>query len=453
MMNIRCTLRRASLAIRPQRRWVLDVSQFRQGELVDVGKFGLSKRAAKALEVMGFSRLYPVQAVCYDEIAGGRSLMVRSNPGSGKTLAYVLPVVEKVMAEPAAMAGHPSVLILVPTKELVYQVTKTIKSVGKMSVTALAVTGKSDVKMELEELGGSVDILVGTPGRVSDLLGQKKIHLDSLKTLVIDEADITIRGAIRQLHEISNGLKENRGHQTVTFSATVSRDMMRAMRLFNEKPVVVNMVDEEPRLVSAKVTHQYIEWKQYDMVPVVGWLVQEYWKRDPAARIIVFVNSVDAAHRMVQSDVMKGLGVEVEVMSSAVEAQARQNIMKRLSIGELKLVISTDVLSRGINVPDLNLVVSTGVPKDVNSYVYRSGRTGRADAPGHSVIIISPGDNPHITHLERTSNITIHPVVIPPEVASSLTAQCQLTKNTTRSRYSSFGSRGPRGVGAWGKQK
>jgi superfamily II DNA/RNA helicase len=336
---------------------------------------GVSPDFVTALEAMGRTSPFPVQALTIPDALAGRDVCGKAKTGSGKTLAFGLPVLERVKsAEPR----RPRALILVPTRELCVQVKEELAPLGKArGTTVSAIYGGAKMETQVKELQQGVEIVVATPGRMIDMIERKEIFLDDVDQVVLDEADrMADMGFLPQVEWILRHIPGQ--HQTLLFSATLDGVVDTLIKRYQADPVMHEVVSEEVSV--DQMQHRFLSVHDMDKAKVAAAIIRG------TNRTIVFVRTKRAADR-VASDLRRE-GVEAESIHGDLRQSQREKALKDFGDGKLHALVATDVAARGIHVDDVDVVIHYDPPEDHKDYVHRSGRTARAGESGVVVTLV-----------------------------------------------------------------
>ena len=325
----------------------------------------------------GWTRLMPVQAHALPYLMAGRDIMVQSRTGSGKTGAYLLPLLS--LLDPAEKKAQ--ALILAPTRELASQVEHEARVL--FEGTGLAVTalyGGVGYGRQLEALRSGVQLIVGTPGRVLDHLLKRTLSLDALKALIFDEADRMLSiGFYPDMKEIQRYLPQ-RPMLSTLFSATYPQHVLNLAGEFLREPQMLSLSQGQVHV--AAIQHLFVECGRMDKDRTLVRLMET---ENPTSAII-FCNTKSNVHYV--TAVLKGFGYDADELSADLSQNKRENVLARLREGKVRLLVATDVAARGIDIPALSHVFLYEPPEDRESYIHRAGRTGRAGAVGTVISLV-----------------------------------------------------------------
>jgi superfamily II DNA/RNA helicase len=330
---------------------------------------GVSPDFVAALEKMGRTSPFPVQALTIPDALAGRDVCGKAKTGSGKTLAFGLPVLERVKtAEPR----RPRALILVPTRELAVQVRDELAPLGEVrGVSVIAIYGGAKMETQSAELAKGAEMVVATPGRMIDMIERKEISLEDITQVVIDEADrMADMGFLPQVEWILRHVPGH--HQTLLFSATLDGVVDTLIKRYQTDPAMHEVVSEQVTVDQMK--HRFLAVHDMDKVRVAATIIKN------SNRTIVFVRTKRAADRV--ADNLSREGVSVASIHGDLRQSQREKALKDFTDGKLSALVATDVAARGIHVDDVDVVIHYDPPEDAKAYLHRSGRTARAGATG-----------------------------------------------------------------------
>jgi ATP-dependent RNA helicase DeaD len=354
----------------------------------------LSAEVRRAIDEMGYRHPTPVQRAVFEAASEGRSLVVQARTGTGKTAAFGLPLVDRLV-RPATKAVQ--ALILCPTRELALQVSRELEALGKHRGTkVVAIYGGAPMGKQVEALAGGAQIVAGTPGRVLDHLRHKTLDPSGIRTLVLDEADEMLSmGFARELNAILEALPKSR--QGLFFSATIPPDIERLANAQLKNPEFVTLSSDQ--VGALQIAHFVYVMRHGD-------------KRDQLARIIevedpesavVFCNTRDETQRVAEA--LKARGFDADWLNGDLPQSDRERVMAATREGRLRFLVATDVAARGIDISHLTHVINHDFPESAEQYVHRTGRTGRAGRTGTAISIIGPKDIGNLYLLRLTYKI------------------------------------------------
>lgn len=363
---------------------------------------GLSEDRIKQLEKLGFEQPTDVQAQAIPQLLKGKDVVGQSQTGTGKTAAFSLPILEQINVEETAVQA----LILTPTRELAQQVATAMKNFSHdRALKILTVYGGQSIDRQIQTLKRGVQVVVGTPGRIIDLLNRKALRLNALRYVVLDEADEMLSmGFIDDVREILRQAPEQR--QTACFSATMPRLIQDLINQFMDDPVSLKI--QQP-----KGTPQRIEQRVYK--------VPRGWTKGKALKPILAVENPESALIFVRtkrtaSEITQELqsgGYSVDEYHGDLSQSQRERLVQRFRNNQVRLVVATDIAARGLDVENLSHVINFDLPDNIETYIHRIGRTGRAGKTGVAISLSQPRDRHTIRQIERRLHQRLNLVSIP----------------------------------------
>jgi ATP-dependent RNA helicase RhlE len=347
--------------------------------------FGFEKEILRAVEKAGYTRPTPVQAAAIPKVMQGHDLTAIAQTGTGKTAAFVLPILHRVFREnrDGEMRGLKA-LILAPTRELAVQIMENIRIYGNgLPIRAAAIFGGVEEEAQIKALRKGVDFVVATPGRLIDLMGRQKIDFNLLEVLVLDEADRMLHmGFLPDIEKIVSDLPKRR--QTLMFSATFPKEVESLARRFQYQP---KMVQIGKRSNPADTVAQCV----YEVpAHLKNPLLLELLKQPNFKRVLVFVRMKDGANLL--TNFLKLSQVKVAKLHSSRSQEQRLQALQDFKDGKVQVLVATDIVARGIDIDGVTQVVNFDFPVNPEDYVHRIGRTGRAEAAGEAISLVPKGD-------------------------------------------------------------
>ncbi len=354
---------------------------------------GLSDIMLAALDRAGYSEPSPVQAGIIPRVLEGVDVLGQARTGTGKTAAFAIPILEIVKHVKGAA---PEALVLVPTRELAVQVRDEFEKLAHgRRIVCVPVYGGKPLRGQISKLDRGADVVVGTPGRVLDMLSRGALDLKSLRTVVLDEADRMLDIGFRP--DIEKILRRcPRDRQTLLLSATVAPGVERLARTYMHEPEVL---DFSPKTKSVDTIEQFYftvdQERKFD-------LLVELLKREKPDQAIVFCRTKRGTERIYRR-VSKGFS-DVDMMHGDMAQSARDRVMKAFRAGEVKLLIATDVVGRGIDVSSISHIINYDIPQSSDDYVHRVGRTGRMGREGVAYTFVTTEEGSELTRIEILIN-------------------------------------------------
>lgn len=355
---------------------------------------GLPAYFEKTLTAQGYSKPYPIQEKAIPAILSGRDVLGIAQTGSGKTAGYVLPILMGLHGKTETKNRHINALVLVPTRELAIQVGEVFRIFGEslpFPFKSMVAHGGVSINPQMKGLM-HVNVLVATPGRLLELAESNALHFSGLTSLVLDEADKMLNlGFKAEMDRILALLPARR--QNLLFSATLSPDVEAVNRVLLTDPLIIK--------VETEVT-------ETDLINQTGYLVSAERKgpllrhligKHAMKQVLVFTSSVYQADLV--ADKLSKAGIKAAAIHSKKSQGARREALDRFKIGSLNVLVTTDLLSRGIDIAFLPYVVNYELPRSPKDFVHRIGRTGRADNPGEAITFVTPEDAHHFKIIQK----------------------------------------------------
>lgn len=332
-----------------------------------------------------------VQAEAIPAALTGKDLIVQAQTGSGKTLAFVIPIVQRILENPSQRGTL--ALIVTPTRELALQVQEVIASIAP-SIKPACIIGGASIRNQIRELRDDSRIVVGTPGRINDLLQQRELILRKCQTFVLDEADEMLSmGFLEEVRSILTKLPAQR--QGMLFSATISPRVQMLSQSFLKEPQ--SIVIELNEINKPDIEHLFFRVSG-GVTEKASALCNLIESQNPTSAVI-FCNSKSDTELV--EVYLRRRGFQASRINSDLSQKERQNIMQSMKNGELRLLIATDVAARGIDIESLDLVVNYSLHEDTEVYVHRTGRTGRAGRSGRAISIVGAQDFASFYRLQK----------------------------------------------------
>ena len=365
----------------------------------------LSKQLLRALDDIGFENPTPIQEKAYPIISSGTDAVGIAQTGTGKTFAYLLPILKQLTY---SEQRHPRVLIVVPTRELVAQVVSEIEKLTKyMSVRCLGVYGGANINTQKQKVYDGLDILVATPGRLIDLTLSRTLQLTGVKKLVIDEVDEMLNLGFRaQLTQILDALPPKR--QTLLFSATLNEDVELMISKYFNKPEYIELISRGTPLEKI-IQHAYFVPNFNTKINLLKWLLHH---EKGFSKVLLFVKNKKMADD-IYLELEEEFPTEIGVIHSNKSQPQRFAAVKYFDEGVHRLLIATDIIARGLDIPNVTHVVNFDIPKEASAYIHRIGRTGRADKAGISMSFISEAEKLFQVAIETLMNKKIPILKLP----------------------------------------
>ncbi|MCG8329096.1 MAG: DEAD/DEAH box helicase [Chitinophagales bacterium] len=372
--------------------------------------FGFEPGLMEGLEAMGFETATPVQEQAIPPIMEGKDVLACAQTGTGKTAAFLLPVLNRLAQEPN---DGIDTLIIEPTRELAQQVDQQLEALSYFtSVSSIAVYGGRDghaMEQEKRALKRGAPIIVATPGRLTSHLDLGYVKLDSIRHLILDDADRMLdMGFAPAIMNIVNKLPLER--QTLLFSATMPGNIRKFARqiLRDKKPVEINIAISKP---AKNILQAAYEIREDAKLKLAEWVIAQNQR---AERILIFAGTKKKVRELQSS--LNRMGAKVGAVHSDLAQEERENCLLNFKNGSLPIVVATDVLSRGIDIKGIDVVVNYDVPGDAEDYVHRIGRTARADASGLALTFINAEDRYKFRRIEDLMEMKVRKLPLPPDL-------------------------------------
>jgi ATP-dependent RNA helicase RhlE len=369
-------------------------------------QLGLGPRACASLARLGYERPTPIQTEAIPLVLSRVDLLARAQTGTGKTAAFGLPMIERLLARESRAVGRmPAGLILVPTRELAVQVHQALSRYAEATpLRVVAIFGGVAMNGQLEALRRGVDIVVATPGRLIDHLQRRTIDLSAIDMLTLDEADRMLdMGFLPALKRVAAALPRRR--QTLLFSATLSDAIVGLSAAFTRDAV---RIDVSPRqIVAATVTHQVhdvpVERKRHVLTRIL--------MQDGTGQALVFCRTKRGANRLGED--LGRSGIRTGVIHGNKSQGARSRALEDFRAGRARVLVATDIAARGLDIAHLPLVVNFDLPLVPEDYVHRIGRTGRAGQHGRAVSLVSASEIGLLRQIQRVVAAPLERVAVP----------------------------------------
>ena len=361
---------------------------------------GLPSTLVEILEKQEYKAPYPIQKVAIPVILKGKDVLGIAPTGSGKTASYVLPVLSRLQQSKEAKNRQVDVLVLVPTRELAEQVKEVFVLFEKgleHSVPIMAVYGGVSINPQMKALFG-ISVLVATPGRLLDLVASNAVQFNKLQTLILDEADKLLNlGFKEEMNKIFALLPKKR--QNLLFSATLNEKVEEIHQFLLHNPEVINVAPKEGNLENIRqLAYTIAEEKK-------GPLLRHLIKSENMQQVLVFTASTYKSEHV--ADKLHKNGIDARSIHGKKSQHARTKALEAFKAGKLRVLVATDLLARGIDIEFLPHVINYELPRSPKDYVHRIGRTGRADATGDAISLISPEEEHHFRVIQKKMKITV----------------------------------------------
>ncbi|RDX65727.1 DEAD-box ATP-dependent RNA helicase 53, mitochondrial [Mucuna pruriens] len=364
-------------------------------EGLEIAKLGISQDIVSALAKKGITKLFPIQRAVLEPAMQGRDMIGRARTGTGKTLAFGIPIMDKIIQFNAkhGRGRDPLALVLAPTRELARQVEKEFYE-SAPNLDTICVYGGTPISRQMSQLDYGVDIAVGTPGRIIDLLNRGALNLKDVKFVVLDEADQMLQvGFQEDVEKILERLPPKR--QTLMFSATMPSWIKQITRNYLKDPVTIDLVGDSDQKLADGISLYSIATDMYVKAGILAPLITEHAK---GGKCIVFTQTKRDADRLSYT---MAKSVQCEALHGDISQAQRERTLAGFRNGHFNVLVATDVASRGLDIPNVDLVIHYDLPNNSEIFVHRSGRTGRAGKKGSAILVYTEDQSRAVRLIER----------------------------------------------------
>ena len=361
---------------------------------------GLPQSLLELLKKENYTHPYPIQKEAIPIVLKGKDVLGIAPTGSGKTASYVLPILSTLNHKQRAKDRQVDVLVLVPTRELAEQVKDVFNLFEKgisNTVKTMAIYGGVSINPQMKALFG-VSVLVATPGRLLDLVNSNAVHFDKLQTLILDEADKLLNlGFQDEMNQIFALLPKKR--QNLLFSATLNEKVEEINQILLRDPELINVAPKEKNLDQIRqLAYAIAEEKK-------GPFLRHLIKSENMQQVLIFTASTYKAGHV--ADKLHKNGIDARSIHGKKSQHARTKALEEFKSGKLRALVATDLLARGIDIEFLPHVINYELPRSPKDYVHRIGRTGRAEASGEAISLISPEEEHHFKVIQKKMKISV----------------------------------------------
>ncbi|XP_019182259.1 PREDICTED: DEAD-box ATP-dependent RNA helicase 53-like isoform X2 [Ipomoea nil] len=364
-------------------------------EGLEIAKLGIPQEIVSALAQKGITKLFPIQKAVLEPAMQGSDMIGRARTGTGKTLAFGIPIMDKIIRynEKHGRGRNPLALILAPTRELAKQVDKEFYE-SAPNLDTLCVYGGVPIGRQMGQLERGVDVVVGTPGRIIDLIRRGALNLAEIQFVVLDEADQMLNvGFAEDVETILENVPRKR--QTMMFSATMPNWIMKLTQKFLRNPVHIDLVGDSDQKLADGISLYSIACQMHSRPAILGPLITEHAK---GGKCIVFTQTKRDADRLANA---MQRSHRCEALHGDISQNQRERTLSGFRQGHFNILVATDVAARGLDVPNVDLVVHYELPNSSEIFVHRSGRTGRAGKKGSAILIYSAQQLRDVKGIER----------------------------------------------------
>ena len=356
---------------------------------------GISHDIDNVLKKSGIQNPTPIQQDSIIHILNNKDVIAEAQTGTGKTLAFLLPIFENISLNSQGIQA----LIISPTRELAIQITEEANKLSTAKVIGvLSMYGGKDIGSQMKKLKGNIRLIIATPGRLLDHLKRKTVKLNTLKTIVLDEADQMLLMGFR--NEIDLIMKETpKKKQTLCFSATMDSAVKKLAYRYMNDPIIVSVKKEEITL--ANINQEVVETIDREKREALCKVLDE----DNPFMAIIFCRTKRRADEL--EVVMHRRGYNCKVIHSDIQQSKRERIMKSFRNADIQYLIATDVASRGLDIGGVDHIYNYDIPENVETYIHRIGRTGRAGEKGYTCLFVDPKDSRMLSEIEKSIKLNI----------------------------------------------
>jgi superfamily II DNA/RNA helicase len=373
-------------------------------------EFGFIEALIEGLDAMGFEDATPIQEQAIPLVMQNHDLIACAQTGTGKTAAFLLPVMNKIMGQGS---GQLNTLIIVPTRELALQIDQQIEGLAYFTgISSIAVYGGGDGTSFVQQqkaMREGADIIIATPGRLLAMLTQSgSVDMSTIKHLILDEADRMLdMGFFDDIQRIISYLPSNR--QTLLFSATMPPKIRQLATKILKDPKEVSIAISKP---AEGINQQAYMVYDSQKIELLNKILEEY----PNKRVIIFASTKDKVKAL--EIAMRKKGMQAEAFHSDLTQEVREDLMRKFRNNQVSILVGTDIISRGIDVDGIELVLNYDVPPDAEDYVHRIGRTARANTEGTAITFINDKDERRFASIEQLIEKTIEKRLIPAQLGT-----------------------------------
>lgn len=361
----------------------------------------INKKITQALDSIGFEEMMPIQEQTIPAILEGKNIIGEAETGTGKTASFVIPLLNNIDFK----ANNPECLIVTPTRELAMQIVTEIEKLGKyIKPTYATLVGGMSIRDQVKDLRNNPAIIVGTLGRINDHIRNKKLDLSNIKYFVLDEADEMLKEGFKEdITAINNEIPNTK--QTLLFSATISKQILTLSKTIMDDYTFISVKDKEN--TSINIDQYYIIMKEKEKFSTLAKLLDI----DQPTSAVIFGRTkrrVDELNEALNKCGYKSVGLHGDLSQGQ-----RNEVMKKFRENKINILVATDVAARGIDISGITHVYNFDLPQEVEFYIHRIGRTGRANKHGVSYSFIKESELDHIRRIEKETKVKILPKAIP----------------------------------------
>ena len=399
----------------------------------------------QGIEAIGYENATPVQISAIPAILEGRDLIASAQTGTGKTAAFLLPVIEKLMAMPHD--NQVKAMVIVPTRELALQIDQQMEGFSYYTnISSIAIYGGTDgtvFSREKQALTEGADLIVCTPGRLMAHMNMGYIKFPELKFLILDEADRMLdMGFNEDILKIISFLPKQR--QNLMFSATMPSKIRHLVKQILNNPVEISIAMSKP---AEKILQKAYVVYDTQKIPLIKMLLKETVMK----RVLIFCSTKEKTRQLYHE--LKKTGIRAEEIHSTLEQAARENVINRFKSGDIPVLVATDIVSRGIDIEDIDMVINYDVPHDAEDYIHRIGRTARASAEGTAVTFINERDQQRFGAIETLLEREVEKSLVPEQYGETPVYNPKIRRKDEKRRFGGKRKGGGKPEGMAGRKR
>ena len=400
------------------------------------GGLGIAPKLLDVISKLGFKSPTSIQHKAIPVAVEGKDIIGIAQTGTGKTLAFGIPLVQQILKD-----GKGKGLIILPTRELALQINESIQKIGRdFGIKTAVLIGGAPIWAQKREISYNPRVIIGTPGRINDRIQQRTLNLRDVTILVLDEADRMFdMGFAPQINKILQVVPKNR--QTMLFSATMPDGIVKIASNHMKLPVRVEI--DRTGTTAENVEHELFVVKKDQKLSLLGKLLQEY-----KGSVLIFLRMKHNARKV--CDTVRNIGIPAAEIHSNRSLRQRKEALEGFKLGRYRVLVATDIASRGIDVKGIELVINFDLPENPEDYVHRIGRTGRAGMAGKAVSFCLPDQGSKVREIERLTRLYL-PISKLPNLPPNSNQPSNNFSNPSRSNYSSYRNRPARAGGPSGR--
>ena len=391
------------------------------------GGLGIAPKLLEKLNNLGFKTPTPIQHKTIPVTIEGKDVIGIAQTGTGKTLAFGVPMIQSILQSKTGKG-----LIILPTRELAIQVDETLTKIGReFGLKTAVLIGGASTYLQIKALRTNPHIVIGTPGRINDLIEQRALHLQSVSVLVLDEADRMFdMGFAPQIKKILQSVPVNR--QTMLFSATMPENIARIASGHMKLPVRIEIARQGT--AAENVEHELFVVPKNQKLSLLKKMLSEY-----KGSVLVFIRAKHSAGKIVRD--LKNVGVSATEIHSNRSLNQRKDALEGFKLGRYRVLIATDIASRGIDVKGIELVVNYDLPENPEDYVHRIGRTGRAGMSGKAISFAMPDQGSKVREIEKLTRLMLPITKLPAGLPVAVSVPNSPQRNNRPQRRFAYGKR------------